>query len=101
VTGLSSGVVAVAAGDGRTCAVTAEGSLLCWGVKLGSLGDPGIVWKPRIVAGLSSGVVAVATNGVWCAVTLAGALQCWGDNTHGQLGNSGGGSVVPVEVVGF
>jgi alpha-tubulin suppressor-like RCC1 family protein len=102
VTDLSSGVVAVAAGDGRTCAVTTSGSLLCWGVKLGTQDDPGTVWKPKIVPGLSPGVVAVTTNGVWCALTLAGALECWGANDKGELGNgTTTNSEVPVSVTGL
>jgi hypothetical protein len=49
---------------------------------------------------MSSGIADVALGDSFtCAITFAGALWCWGANDAGQLGRSGSGSLVPVEVI--
>jgi alpha-tubulin suppressor-like RCC1 family protein len=107
VTGLGSGIAAVAAGDNHTCALTTGGGVLCWGYNdYGQLGDgttaPSFV--PVAVSGLASGVAALAGgSNHTCAVTTGGEVLCWGDNFDGQLGNPAGGpqSSVPVAVSGL
>ncbi len=103
VAGLSSGILAIAAGGNHTCAVTTAGALECWGENLnGQLGDGSTTDSPVPVAvpDLSSGVARVAAGGAHtCAVTTAGSVQCWGNNGSGQLGHGpGGDSAVPVPV---
>ncbi|XYI03952.1 RCC1 domain-containing protein [Sorangium sp. So ce1128] len=95
VSGLSSGVVAIATGEAYTCALTTAGGVLCWG------GERGLL--PVAVSGLSSGVVAIATGKAHtCALTTAGGVLCWGVNWSGQLGNnSTEDSPVPVAVSGL
>jgi alpha-tubulin suppressor-like RCC1 family protein len=91
VDGLSSGVTAIAAGGGHTCAVLATGALMCWGDNTrGQVGD-GTYYdrlEPTPVTGLSSGVVGV-TTGLYhtCALLTNGAVKCWGANDFGQLGD--------------
>ena len=89
VLGLASGVVAIAAGNYYTCALTAAGGVKCWGSPYGYGG--GTSNPPATLAdvpGLERGVVAIAAGDDYtCALTATGAVQCWGMNHHGQLGD--------------
>jgi alpha-tubulin suppressor-like RCC1 family protein len=91
VSGLASGVVAIAAGASHSCAVNASGVAKCWGDNMsGQLGDGTATDRrvPTIVSGLSSGVVTISTGAYHsCALTIAGAVKCWGNSTNGQLGD--------------
>lgn len=96
VSGLTSGVAAVAVGGQHSCALTTAGGVKCWGQ--GSSGQLGVAapqdcayyrcsTTPVNVTGLTGGVAAIAAGGaVSCAVTTAGGLKCWGGNSAGQLG---------------
>ena len=94
VSGLGSGVAAIAAGGSHTCALTTGGAVLCWGANSrGQVGDgtTNARLSPTAVSGLGSGVAAV-TAGLYhtCAVTIGGASLCWGYNSSGQLGDGTG-----------
>jgi alpha-tubulin suppressor-like RCC1 family protein len=89
--GLASGLVSVTAGTGHTCVLTKTGGVKCWGQNtLGQLGD-GVGldrYTPGFVKGLTSGALAVVSNGLHtCAITGVGGVKCWGDNSAGQLGD--------------
>lgn len=84
VSGLTSGVTAVAVSQEYACAVTAGGGVVCWGnndnQQLGN-GSTTSSSLPVPVTGLESGATAVAVSGtdaLACAVTHAGGLVCWG-----------------------
>ena len=130
VAGLGSGVVKVSAGFGSACALTAGGSVECWGLNdFGQLGN-GVLPGPECfsqvggactsvtpvqVTGLAGGVSGLSVGKMSaCAVTVTGAVVCWGLNEVGELGNNqaaaqlcGGSpngelcSTVPVAVIGL
>jgi len=91
VTGLSSGVMAIAAGFAHACAVTSAGALRCWGANsAGQLGDGMTIDRlsPVDVNGLPANVVAVAAGRFHtCALTQDGGVKCWGSNFLGAIGD--------------
>lgn len=91
VTGLATGVTAVDAGGGHTCALTSAGGVKCWGNNHnGQIGDNTNSGRstPTSVSGLASGVAAVSAGGNHtCAATRFGAARCWGWNRDGQIGD--------------
>jgi alpha-tubulin suppressor-like RCC1 family protein len=85
----------VAAGNGFTCAITANNARLCWGDnnfgQLGALSVPSMFTQPVSINDSSpynsvtlSGWTA---GGLWaCAIRTSGQLFCWGNNGNGRLG---------------
>ncbi len=106
VAGLASGVEAIAANGGHSCALLSSGGVSCWGGnRSGQLGD-GSTSKRRVpvaVVGLSEPATAIAAGaGHTCALLQSGGVACWGRNMAGQLGN--GTNVdqkTPVAVIGL
>ena len=102
VINLTTGVVAISAGDRHTCALLATGGMACWGYNVyGEVGNgtSGNLWLGAVDVCASgsgigcaggaalTGVAAISAGGInTCAVTTAGALKCWGGNYSGQLG---------------
>ncbi len=106
VSGMTSGVIALAAGGQHMCAVKNTGALLCWGWNgYGQLGDRTNSNRstPTDVDGLDAGVIAVAP-GMYhtCASLATGGAKCWGYNGDGQLGsNNWNQTYAPVSVYGM
>jgi len=91
VSGLTSGVAAIAAGGQHTCVVTRRGAVRCWGRNLaGQLGDGTrkTRTRPTALSALAHGVAAVAAGrNHTCALIRSGRVLCWGDDGYGQLGD--------------
>jgi alpha-tubulin suppressor-like RCC1 family protein len=81
-------VIAVAAGNGHTCALRTNGRVSCWGM------------TNTVDAHLSpfeyslTNVIAIAAGFDYtCALRNDKTMQCWGSGDQGQLGN---GSTVAI-----
>jgi alpha-tubulin suppressor-like RCC1 family protein len=106
VTGLTSGVTAIAVGAFHSCALITGGAVKCWGSNsVGQLGDNTVTDRsvPTQVSSLTSGVAAIAVGDSHsCALTTTGAVKCWGANWYGQIGdNSVTNRGVPTQVSGM
>jgi alpha-tubulin suppressor-like RCC1 family protein len=105
VSGLASGVTALAAGHySHTCALTTGSGMLCWGDNnWGQLGDGTTEQRltPVLVSGLTSDVTTLAAGGSHtCAVTAGSGVMCWGGNLV-NWGWHDRGSASPVPVSGL
>jgi alpha-tubulin suppressor-like RCC1 family protein len=86
--------VKVSCGTYHTCAVFDDGTVNCWGMKLGhgQVGDPipssHYVVADRVVAlGDGDTVKEIATGEAHtCIITNNDRLKCWGSNVQGELG---------------
>jgi len=108
--GLLSGVIAITAGNGFTCALFATKSVDCWGFGGdGELGDRSTARSLVPVkvhgvgnVGLLSEVIAItAGNDFACALQATKNVVCWGANGEGELGtDSTTTALTPVKVHG-
>jgi len=110
VSGLEQGVVAVAAGENHTCALTNAGGVKCWGTNnRGQLGNNTVAnfstpsTTPVDAVVLDGDVAAIAVGSLsTCVVTTEGGVKCWGGNSQGQLGDgTTTDSLLPVDVSGL
>ncbi len=94
----------VAAGYEHSCAVSADGTVQCWGRgTYGRLGNGSTAHSsvPVDVVGIDDAVEV--TTGAYhsCALLESGRVSCWGYNAYGQLGDgSKSQRTTPVTVVG-
>jgi alpha-tubulin suppressor-like RCC1 family protein len=99
VSGLGTGVQALAAGDYHTCAAV-NGTVECWGLNsYGELGNSGGESDvPVSVSGVTGATEIGAGSYDTCALNN-GAIECWGYNVDGELGNNSlTNSYAPVQV---
>jgi alpha-tubulin suppressor-like RCC1 family protein len=109
--GFLSGVKAVTAGNGFTCALLTTKAVDCWGY--GGDGELGTHSSARSLVpvkvhgvgnvGYLSAVTAItAGNGFACALLATKTVDCWGANAAGELGtHSTTRAVAPVKVHGL
>jgi alpha-tubulin suppressor-like RCC1 family protein len=76
------GVIAVAAGSSRTCALGSGGGVRCWGA--------GYAVDPVAVTTIAGALDIAAGPQFTCVLAGDGTVRCWGDNTFGQLGAAAG-----------
>lgn len=81
---------ALAAADGRTCAITPERTVTCWGQWY--VGNDWSHRRPREIAGVEDAVAIAVAQEHACALRGDRSLVCWGFNRSGELGN---GAIVP------
>ncbi|MBF0487186.1 MAG: hypothetical protein HQK98_03410 [Nitrospirae bacterium] len=103
VSGLTTGVTAIAAGGFHSLALTSGGAVYAWGYNAyGQLGNNSTTdsHSPVQLSSLTN-VIAIAA-GEYHSVALKndGTVWAWGYNANGQLGNGSSGNyiVVPVQV---
>jgi hypothetical protein len=77
-----SGIAAISARDGQTCALTSTGGVKCWGVFLGAAH-----LAPLDMPGLQSGVKAISVggSGALCALMDNADVQCTGGNVANYI----------------
>ena len=86
-------VKSVTGGGNHTCALLADGKVMCWGANsVFQLGDGTSTNRniPVNVSGVSATnpAVFVSAGGQFnCVLLTDGTVECWGDNVAGQIGN--------------
>lgn len=76
---------ALAAGHGRSCAITPERSVKCWGQW--SYGSDWAHRRPRVIEGADDAVAIAVAQEHACALLADRSVRCWGYNRSGELGN--------------
>ena len=91
VFGLGNGVGAITVGDWHSCAITAGGSVTCWGRNDdGQLGldNTDTYYVPQVLPYPADGATAIAAGETHtCLRRGNGQALCWGGDDDGQLGN--------------
>jgi alpha-tubulin suppressor-like RCC1 family protein len=91
VKGLSSGIVAITAGNDFTCVLLESGGVKCWGYNSGGyLGDGTEIDRPTPVdvINLNLPVVSLsAGDNSSCVLLNDGTIKCWGRNLLRQQGD--------------
>lgn len=95
------------AGVGHTCAVRANGTVVCWGNNgpaLGAGNHPnatGYIGAPQEVPGLTGVTRVASTYMTTVAVHADGHVSCWGNDASGQCGTGAVGTRwTPVTMAG-
>ncbi|MFZ5896492.1 MAG: RCC1 domain-containing protein [Myxococcota bacterium] len=94
----------IAAQDGHTCALLANGKVVCWGSNFyGALGNSSVTLQKSaqpVTVELPSAARAISGT---CAALKSGGVYCWGPNIYGELADPSLGthSAKPVPIAGI
>jgi alpha-tubulin suppressor-like RCC1 family protein len=84
------GAAALSGSDANTCALIANGGVMCWGFngngRLGAGVFSSAYSTPGFVKGLTDAIALASGHGHTCALRAGGTVACWGYNGHGELG---------------
>ncbi|HEX7483839.1 MAG TPA: Ig-like domain-containing protein [Candidatus Saccharimonadales bacterium] len=86
-------IIKLAIGASRSCALSSDGSVYCWGANsLGQLGNgttTSVINVPTRVTGLllNKNVTQLSAKGEFTCAIANGAGYCWGPDQHDDLGN--------------
>ncbi|HVV82228.1 MAG TPA: hypothetical protein VHE35_04085 [Kofleriaceae bacterium] len=75
---------ALAAGHGRTCALTPAGAVTCWGQWY--YGRDWAYHRPHVIAGTDGAIALAVAEEHACALLADHAVRCWGYTRSGELG---------------
>lgn len=81
---------AISGGSKHTCAVRADGAVLCWGrndQRQSSPVEADRVLTPQLRDDVRGALSIAAGGGFACALLGSGRVQCWGNNSNGNLGD--------------
>ena len=103
------GIVQIDIGDGHACALTAEGTIKCWGEGINGVLGNGIEANSSVPVNVIpnqggsplTGIIQVSSgNAFTCALTSSSEVKCWGTGVAGRLGNDDTSKqLYPVSVV--
>jgi alpha-tubulin suppressor-like RCC1 family protein len=79
---------------GRSCAIKANGSTVCWGdTGYAIIGNGVVQATPTAIAGLTDTAALSLGGDHTCALKASGAIACWGNNAFAQIGDGNIGGI--------
>jgi len=103
VSGISTAIDQVSAGNYRSCVVLSDGTAKCWGSAALGDGTWNTSYTPVTVSGLSSTNTIEAGDQTTCAfVSNSTTAKCWGNDSYGTVGDGTTSQrATPVGVIGI
>jgi alpha-tubulin suppressor-like RCC1 family protein len=94
VAGLDDAIAVASGGPSTSCAIRANGQIVCWGYGVGA--------TPVLAATIPDARAIALGYLQRCVLRASGAVSCWGGGTSGELGDGAfSDSATPVDVSGL